>query len=389
MTDRPPPVTPLRLVVVVIDLAGGAGAFCRNLAAGLRRACPGEFETTLLTFRPVPAADAPEFDRVASLGSAVRRDWRRAAGVVADVRRLRRAMRDHPSDVILAVHNYANLLVPLAAPRRPTILSVHSHLSRQLDSSPFGGITAALARRRYRRHTVVAPSPGVADDLREDFGVRDAVVIPHGVDAARLRELAEAPVTDLPPPGSYLVACGTLTAAKDYPTLLRAYAAARKRGLREDLVVLGDGEERAPLDRLARSLDVAGAVRFLGHRDNPYPYLRHARLFVMSSVFEGFGLALLEAVTLGLPCVATDCPSGPADILGSGEFGVLVPPGETDRLAAAILELTASPERLAFFARQATIRADDFSLERMARQYRDLFRAAARGRDHGARDARV
>jgi len=185
--------------------------------------------------------------------------------------------------------------------------------------------------------------------------------------------MAEEGVLDLPGGRPYVVACGRLTAQKDYPTLLRAYAKARAGGVGEDLVIVGEGEDRAELEKLAESLGVSEAVHFIGHRSNPFGYMKGASFFVLSSIWEGFGLVVLEAMALGLPCIATDCPSGPGEILDGGRCGVLVKVGDEAGLAEAIARLSTSANLRESLSQQSRQRAQELSLERMAGAYRDLF----------------
>lgn len=371
----------LNLLIVVIDLHGGCGAFCRTLGSGLRRYYPGEVDVQLLILRNrgLLPSDSGAFSRVHVMHDSVWSDWRRVFQPILHTLRFRREIRRLAPGVVLTVGTYANLLVPVAVPDRPTILTVHSNTSQMLAGSASGGVIGRLVRSRFPRSPVICPSSGVADDLRERFGVRQPIVIPHGVDQDRLHALAGQSVADIPASRPYLVACGRLTAAKDYSTLLSAYARARLGGLRDPLVIVGGGEEEAALRAQAQQLGVADDVHFIGHRDNPYPYMKSAKLLVLSSAWEGFGLVLVEAMMLGLPVLSTDCPSGPGEILGGGEFGVLVAPRNPDALADALLKLAASPQRLAFFAERSRHRSEEYRLETMATRYRDLF---VRVRDH-------
>lgn len=367
----------IELLLMVIDLAGGTGAFCRALATGLNRFFPEEFLTSVLILRDreLTESDYALFHKIHLVESPVHSDWRRLYETPLHAIRLAKALRKIPSDLILTVSTYSNILVPFLIPSRDIILSIHSNSTQQLRESRFGRLAGWLMRRHYHKRLVVGPTRGAIDDLTENFGAAKTAVIPHGVDSRRLRQLAEAPVDDLPG-RPYAVALGRLTSAKDYPTLLRAFAKAVGQGASHDLLIIGEGELRGELASLASTLNLNDRVHFLGHRTNPYSYLASADFFILSSKWEGFGLALLEAMALGLPAIATDCPSGPGEILDGGRAGKLLPVGDVDAMANAIVEFSSNSSLRAEFARRSTRRAGELSLEKMACAFRDLFQAA-------------
>jgi N-acetylgalactosamine-N,N'-diacetylbacillosaminyl-diphospho-undecaprenol 4-alpha-N-acetylgalactosaminyltransferase len=368
------PPRKLKLLIALIEMSGGTGVFCRNLADGLREYFPGEFELGLLVMRSgsTDGADDARFDRIHTIDLSVHDDWRRFLETIPNALKLRKALKHIDADVIFTLHNYPSLIIRAVAPRRRIVLSVHGHLSTLLRRNITRPFVRWLIRRRYRGRLVIVPTRGVAEDLAENFGVTTARVIHHGVDLDRLHRLADERPDDLPE-RPYIISLGRLVREKDYPTLLRAYAEACVAGLEHHLVIIGSGELDAELKQLARSLGIADRTHFLGHLDNPYPYLKHAGFFVLPSLSEGFGLALVEAMALGLPCIATDCPSGPAEILGHGESGIIVPTGSPSDLADATLKLARSPELRAELSAKAVARARQFTLEKMAGQYRDLF----------------
>jgi glycosyltransferase involved in cell wall biosynthesis len=134
-----------------------------------------------------------------------------------------------------------------------------------------------------------------------------------------------------------LVAVGRLIPQKDFATLLEAFALVRRQ--REArLVVLGEGPLRPELEDLAERLGVSGDVSMPGFVANPYPSMAAADAFVLSSRWEGSPGVLIEAMSCGTPVVATDCPSGPRQILQDGRHGRLVPVGEPRAMADALLE---------------------------------------------------
>ena len=210
------------------------------------------------------------------------------------------------------------------------------------EASSLVNTKSALKRQAmrwlYRRADgLVAVSAGVARDLRGLGLAADCIhVIRNPVDVERLRQLA---VAGLPPAERdktpYVVSLGRLTEAKDFPTLLRAYAISALRGTHR-LIIVGGGEQRANLEIMMRDLGLADRVLLTGAMDNPYRVLAEAELHVLSSRWEGYPNVLLEALALGVSVVSTDCPHGPREILDDGRYGRLAPVGDATALASAM-----------------------------------------------------
>lgn len=230
-----------------------------------------------------------------------------------------------------------------------------------------------LSAWAYKRaHRVVAVSQAMARDLRDALGLptEKVVTIYNPVDLQALRAAAQMPVNHhwLSPTHDKLVilGIGRLEAQKDFATLLKAFAEAKaRRDCR--LIILGEGSQRNQLVELARELGVADSVDMPGFVKNPYPYLRCADLFVLSSMHEGMPNALIEALALGVPVVATNCRSGPAEILEDGRWGRLVPVGDVPAMTRAILETLANPS----VQQEGAVRSvrDRFGVERVTDQY--------------------
>jgi len=194
---------------------------------------------------------------------------------------------------------------------------------------------------------VIAVSTDVADELARISDRIRIAVLPTPVVSGELLEAGAAPLEHpwfVPEGIPVVLGVGRLEPQKDFPTLLRAFAAARRlRPLH--LMVLGEGPERPVLEALSRALGVAPHVQLPGFVDNPFPYLKRAAAFVLSSRYEGMPTALLQAMAFGTPVVSTDCPGGTREALRDGRLGVLVPVGDVERLAAAIGDAVASPRR--------------------------------------------
>jgi len=367
------------ILFVIVGISAGTGTFCKSLGSGLRKLYGHEFKVSLLTFRADARKpeNASSFDESHALASEVHDDWRRAVELPISAMRLRQAVGDIRPDLVFSIGTFANVVSSLAIDGVPVVLSDHLNMTHRLRGATFGRITRWFMRRAYPGRLMVVASHELAEDLKRNFGVTRAVVIPNGIDASIVRRRAG----EQPPPAvghlawRYFICVGRLTTQKDIATLLRAFAIARQHGLGDDLVIAGDGEQRAMLENLARELGIAGATHFLGHCPNPYPLIRGARGLVLSSIWEGFAYVPIEAMALGVPVIATACPSGPVEILGHGEYGILVPPRDPHKLAQAILRLATSDELHRHLAARALGRAEQLSIENMARQYRDLFMA--------------
>jgi glycosyltransferase involved in cell wall biosynthesis len=253
--------------------------------------------------------------------------------------------------------------------RVPARLVLTEHNARSLA---FGDVESAkhlvlypLVRASYRfADSIVAVSAGVADRLRRMPGVRaDRVsVVYNPAYSRRIREMAAAPAPHpwLEDSGvPVIIGSGRLEDQKDFGTLLRAFAELRiNREAR--LVILGQGSQEMALRRLARDLGVSEHVAFPGFVTNPWAYVGRARVFALSSLHEGLGNVLIEAMACGTPVVSTDCPSGPSEIMEAGRYGPLIPTADPSALAAAIgeaLDRPVSPgmlqERARFFSIEA------------------------------------
>ena len=164
-----------------------------------------------------------------------------------------------------------------------------------------------------------------------------------------------------------ILGAGRLTAQKDFPTLIRAFAQVLPQQPCR-LLILGEGSERERLLGLGHELGVAVAMDLPGFVANPFAYMARSGVFVLSSLWEGFGNVLVEAMAMGTPVVSTDCPSGPREILCDGVLGPLVRPGDPEHLAEAVIEVLSRPaDRTAL-----RNRAMDFSADRVAARYDEL-----------------
>jgi len=135
---------------------------------------------------------------------------------------------------------------------------------------------------------------------------------------------------------NYLINIGRLRKQKDHETLLKAFKIFSKKNSKFKLIILGHGNLRNKLEKLSNKLQISQVVIFKGWVDDTLPYLKKAKIFVLSSVYEGLGNVLLDAINYDVPCVSTNCPSGPSEILLNGQGGYLVEPRSPKKLANKI-----------------------------------------------------
>ncbi|MDT8407752.1 MAG: glycosyltransferase, partial [Methylococcales bacterium] len=192
-------------------------------------------------------------------------------------------------------------------------------------------------------------------------------VIYNGVDLADIDQKAQAPLPATlrwPENTAKFVAVGRLVPKKDYPTLLKAFAQLTQNHPSE-LIILGEGPERARLEALVRELAIKDQVQLPGRCDNPYAVLARADGYVLSSMSEGMPSALIEALACRCPVVSTRCPSGPEEILEQGQYGQLVPVGDVSALREAMRGILTDPMP----GEELRRRAEQLSSAHAVRQY--------------------
>jgi glycosyltransferase involved in cell wall biosynthesis len=262
------------------------------------------------------------------------------------------------------------------------IISDHNNLAEghPLVSGMSRYYLPPLLRKAYRlSDAVVAVSDGVREDIAARTGLaRNRIkTIYNPAVSPELHSQAEEPL-DHPwfQPGAppVILGVGRLGQAKDFPNLIRAFARVRQTR-QARLVILGEAKNvrktakrRARLVELATELGVSEDLDIPGFAQNPYKYMRHAGVFVLSSRYEGLGNVLIEALASGCPVVSTDCPSGPSEILENGNYGPLVPVEDDAALAKAIESVLDNP----LPRRLLRERADLFSVDQAVDQYEAL-----------------
>lgn len=167
----------------------------------------------------------------------------------------------------------------------------------------------------------------------------------------------------------YILAVGRFAVEKDYKTLVSTYKKLKDQGEDFKLYIIGDGPGREEIQQKINKLGLQNDVILLGSKKNPYIWMKRSVLFVHSALIEGFGLVIVEAMVLGKAVVVTDCPVGPREILNNGEFGMLVPVGDADAMAAAIKNMADNESLRAEYQALSLQRVSDFSIEELLPEF--------------------
>ena len=326
-----------------------------DLALFLPRLERGGAERVILDLAAVLTSDGLDVDLVlASVGGALDRDLPngvrrvdlRAQRTLAALLPLRGYLRRERPRALLATLEHANVVALLASRGLSGTRVCVREANTASHDLAHGGlrqrVLLPLMRGLYRRaDAVIAASEGVANDLVEHLRVphERLQVIANPVLTPRVWELASAPpphpwfADDGPPT---VLAVGRLTEQKRFDVLLRAFATASAQHPCR-LVILGEGERRTDLEGIASKLGVADRVALPGFMENPFACMARCAVFVLSSAWEGLPNALIQAMALGAPVVATDCRSGPREVLDAGQHGALVPVDDVGAMSDAIV----------------------------------------------------
>lgn len=327
---------------------GGAERVTVNLAEGIV-ALGFDVDLVFVTSDDPPLlTDIPEAVRLIDLD---------AGRVAASLPKLIRYLRREQPVALLSALEHTNVIALVAArlARVDTrvVVSVHTTLSRAIRDSTLlrARMFPLLMRWSYPWATkVVAVSEAAREDLLETTGLApDSVkVILNPVVTPALFEKAKAPLPHrwfAPGEPPVVLGVGRMVTAKNFQLLLKAFARVRKE-LPARLILLGEGELFSSLKQQARELGIADDVEMPGFTENPYAYMSRAKVFVLSSIFEGLPTVVIEALALATPVVSTDCPGGSAEILEHGRYGILVPVNDEEAMAGGILQQLREPAPL-------------------------------------------
>jgi glycosyltransferase involved in cell wall biosynthesis len=318
-----------KIILFNIDLSGGAGKFIITLAKALVK--EGVCVHVVLVEKKT------KYDLPTDISLHILNPRN------SDKRTLAKALKEYIDqigavDLIFSNSTPSNKILSLLdLPNSYHI--VHSAETKNY-SGPLGALKNFLRKNRYRRlysgKKLVTVSRGlqyyILDDLNAHPKTIQTIYNPFEIDAiqdAALQNLEELPKEP------YLLHVGRLDISqKRHDILLEAY---KKSSTPFKLYIVGEGEDREEIQTMIHRMGLSGKVILQGHSPNPYAWMKHAKLLILSSDFEGFGRVLAESLIVGTPVVSTNCPSGPSEILTGTLHSFLSPPGDSNTLAKNIL----------------------------------------------------
>lgn len=357
----------MRITLVIGSLSGGGAERVMSILADYW-AQSGE-SVTLITLTDV-SEDFYKLDpRVRRIGLGLTKVshslWDGIRNNIRRVAALRRAIHASQPDCVLSFIDQTNVLSLAACWGLgiPVIASEHID-PRQMN---IGKLWNILRRWLYpRAAAVVVLTENVRSWAEGLAAPKAARVIANPIPNALLQSVH---TDQAGAPGLIIAAMGRLVRQKGFDVLLKAFARSGERHPDWSLMILGEGPERSQLESLAWELGIGARVSFPGLIQNPFRMLRRTSMFVLSSRFEGFPMALIEAMACGLPVISTDCPSGPRDIIRDGVDALLVPTEDVSALAEAMSRLMGDPAERERLAARAVEVIDRFGVNSVMRQW--------------------
>jgi len=274
-------------------------------------------------------------------------------------------------DILYATNTKAQILSLLTKPFLDTkrIINIQVDLTKQYERR--GYIFNLYSRLLNYTDSYSFISKGIHENLKDKIPKKENIFLPNAID---FKEIDDLKSKDMEGKYEYIfekkvfITIGRLTEQKGQWILLEAFSRVQYEA---NLVILGSGEKETELKNLAKKLGIESRVFFLGFQENPFKFLYHSDVFVLSSLWEGFGNVIVEAMRCELPVISTDCPSGPREILSSNsdiskklkgenefcDFGMLSPVNDSFCLSQVMEEIMKNNRLLNKYKQQPTLRA--------------------------------
>ncbi len=278
-------------------------------------------------------------------------------------------------DIVYATNTKAQILSLLTKPffKTQRIVNIQVDLTKQYEGREYIFYLFNMLLKNADAYSFI--SHGIYENLKDKIPQKENIFIPNAIDFEEIDTLKTQDIEDKYKhifEKKVVITIGRLTEQKAQWILLEAFSK-----IEEDvhLIILGSGEKEEELKTLSKKLGIEKRVFFLGFQSNPFKFLYNADIFVLSSLWEGFGNVIVEAMRCELPIISTDCPSGPREILSPnsdifkklknenefGEYGVLSPVENSKYLFQAMDKMLNDNHILQKYKKQAIVRAENYS----------------------------
>jgi glycosyltransferase involved in cell wall biosynthesis len=279
---------------------------------------------------------------------------------------IRKNLRIIMPDVIVSYGEWLNPFVILATRALDCPLFISDRMSPDLH---LGFVNDNAKKLFYKRASgIIAQTNFAAEVIRKNTGAKNITVIPNPLHALNYPKLAKK---------NQICTLGRLSKEKGHKFLIEAFSRLSHKDW--TLHIIGDGPERSILEKLTNNLFISDRVIFYGHVLDFTEILAQSQIFVLPSLSEGFPNALIEAMSVPLACISSDCVSGPADIIGSGENGILVPPGNVEILNKVMDDLIENPSKCDQLARQAFQIRERLDIRRISNDFLSFISGETKG----------
>ncbi|BCD67751.1 glycosyltransferase family 4 protein [Nitratiruptor sp. YY09-18] len=269
--------------------------------------------------------------------------------------------------------NYINILSRFFGNRAKIIVSERGTPSTYYQGLQ-GFVSRWLIRFLYpRADMVIANADANRKDLEKNFYIKKIQTIYNMFDLAQIEKLCQNAKRY---EKFTFITVGRIDEYKNQILQIEALA---HSGLDAQLVIIGDGPLRSKLTARAKELGIGEKVHFLGVQKNVFSYLKNADCFLLTSRSEGFPNVLVEAMACGLPVIATDCKSGPAEILEEGKLGILIPNNDKDALIKSMQKIYQDKNLRKQLSKRAKMRAKDFAIDKIFDSWKEVIDEYTKG----------
>ena len=292
--------------------------------------------------------------------------------------KVKKYIKKYSPDVLLAVKN-----IPVSIFLKIVLKNKFKLIIREAVNPKYSSITQRTLLSRIfvnnlkkllypKADNIIAISEGVKQSLVKNFNLDSSKIqtIYNPSADEKILSLAKEDIDrDLISNRPLIVSIGRLTKQKDHITLLKAFNKIHSN-IDCNLYIIGEGSERRNLEKFIKNNNIDDKVKLLGYQNNPWKFLSKSNLFVLPSIWEGFGNVIVESMLIGIPVISSDCPSGPREILNNGKSGKLFQVGDYNHLANIIEEIISSDN--SELINYAKLRSKDFTIEKITQEYQKV-----------------